>query len=143
MRSTERFVLDSYALLAYLEDENGAAAVRDVLAACAAEEATAWLSVVNLGEVLCITEREQGLPAAHKAIAAIDQLPVNVAVADRRRTFAAAHVKARHPLSFADAFAVALAQEVEGSVVTGDPEFEAVEGLVSIRWIGERGTSRS
>lgn len=143
MRSAERFVLDSYALLAYLEDEPGAAAVRGILAACSTEEATAWLSVVNLGEVLYITEREQGLPAAHKAVAAIDQLPVRVAVADRARTFAAAHVKARHPLSFADAFAVALAQEVEGSVVTGDPEFEAVEGLVAVRWIGERDPSRS
>lgn len=44
----------------------------------------------------------------------IDQLLVEVVDADRSRTFAAARVKARHPLSYADAFAVALGQEATG-----------------------------
>ena len=55
--------------------------------------------------------------------------------ADRSLTFAAAHVKANHTLAYADAFAVALAREMGGQLVTGDPEFRLVESLVSVRWI--------
>lgn len=50
-------------------------------------------------------------------------------------------MKARHAVSYANAFAVALAQEAGGRVVTGDPEFERVEVLVPVRWIGERNPS--
>lgn len=138
MRIDNRYVLDSFALLAYLEEETGAATVQEILARCEQGEAQAWLSVINLGEVLYVTEREQGLQAAQKAIATVDQLPAQVMEADRSRTFAAAHVKAHHALSSADAFAVALAQEVRGRVVTGDPEFETVEAVVPVQWIGAR-----
>jgi PIN domain nuclease of toxin-antitoxin system len=132
---SERYVLDSFALLAYLEEEAGAAEVQAILRACETT-AEAWLSIVNFGEVVYITEREQGLQAAQRVIAIIDQLPLRVAAADRSRTFAAAHVKARGALSYADAFAVALALEIEGKVVTGDPEFAKAEDLVPVRWIG-------
>jgi len=135
VRKTDRFVLDSYALLAWLEDEVGAVVVSEILTACRDGTAQAWLSIINLGETLYITEREQGLPAAQKVVAVVDQLPVRVIDADRPRTFAAARIKARHPLSYADAFAVALGQEVGGSVVTGDPEFEKVEDLVPVVWL--------
>lgn len=136
MRRAERYVLDSFALLAYLENEPGAERVEEILAACADGTARGWLSIVNFGELLYITEREQGLEAAQQAVALIDQLPLEVVDADRARTFAAAHVKARRPLSYADAFAVALAAELEAQVVTGDPEFEKVEDLVTVCWVG-------
>lgn len=138
MRTGNRYVLDSFALLAYLEEEPGAAAVQEILASCEQGEAEAWLSVINLGEVVYITEREQGIQAAQKAIASVYELPVRLVEADRSRTFAAAHVKAHHAVSCADAFAVALAQEVGGQVVTGDPELETVEALVPVAWIGAR-----
>ena len=136
MKSAERYVLDSFALLAYFEDEPGAAIVEEILQACDEDDAEGFLSIVNFGEVLYITEREQGLQAAQRVVAAIDELPLRVVDADRSRTFAAAHVKARHAVAYADAFAIALAQEVEARVVTGDPEFEKVENLVRVRWIG-------
>lgn len=137
----ERYVLDSFALLAYLEKESGGAAVEEILTACNKAVAKSWLSIVNFGEVLYITEREQGLQAAQKVVAAIDQLPFSVMVADRSQTFAAAHIKAHYAVSYANAFAIALAQEVEGQVVTGDPEFEKIKALVPVRWLGARDQS--
>ena len=94
-----------------------------------------YLSVINYGELIYVTEREQGVFAARRAIAAVDQLPITVVEADRRLTFAAAHVKAHHRLSYADAFAVALAQQMQATLVTGDPEFRAVEHLIAIEWL--------
>ncbi len=130
-----KFVLDSFAVLAYLGDEAGAAEVAEILEAAAKVRAQVWMCVINLGEVLYTVEREAGLEAAQRAAAIVDQLPVRVVEADRSLTFAAAHVKANHTLAYADAFAVALAREMHGQVVTGDPEFRQVESLVRVRWI--------
>lgn len=38
-------------------------------------------------------------------------------------------------MSFADAFAVALAQESTAAVLTGDPEFKEVEKLIPVLWL--------
>ena len=135
-----RYVLDSFALLAYFGAEPGGPRVKALLAAAAANQAATYLSVINYGELVYITEREQGVSAARRAIAAIDQLPIAVIEADRRLTFAAAHVKAHHRLSYADAFAVAVAQQMQAILVTGDPEFRAVEHLVTVEWLLQQAT---
>ena len=135
MKPAGDYVLDSFAVLAYLGDEPGAEAVRAVIGHGRAGAGSVFMSTINLGECLYIIERERGLKATHRAIAAIDQLPVEVVAADRERAFAAAHIKAHHRMSFADAFAVALAQEKGAAVVTGDPEFGQVESLVAVHWL--------
>lgn len=132
---TPVYVLDSFALLSYLQNEAGAKRVQEVLREARAGQAEVWLSVINYGEALYITERARGLKAAHEAIAAIDGLPIQVADAERTLTFAAAHIKATLPLAYADAFAVALAVETGGRVITGDPEFSKAESLIPIGWI--------
>jgi predicted nucleic acid-binding protein len=129
------YVLDSFALLAYFGDEPGGPQVRTLLAAAMADQAAVYLSVINYGELVYVTEREQGVFAARRAIAAVDQLPITVVEADRRLTFAAAHVKAHHRLSYADAFALALAQQMRAILVTGDPEFGAVDHLITVEWL--------
>ena len=47
----------------------------------------------------------------------------------------AARVKAHHAVSYADAFAVALAQELGATLVSGDPEIRALRGLVPVLWV--------
>jgi predicted nucleic acid-binding protein len=128
-------VLDSFALLAYFGAEPGGPRVEALLASVAMKQTMVYLSVISYGELVYITEREQGAFAARRGIAAVDQLPITVVEADRRLTFAAAHVKAHHRLSYADAFAVALAQQTQATLVTGDPEFRAVEHLVAVEWL--------
>lgn len=129
------YVLDSYALLAYVGAEDGQQRVRGLLMKAVEGSATLYLTVINYGEVLYIVERERGLTAAQKTIAAVDQLPIQVVEADRELTFGAAHIKAQFPLAYADCFAVALAREMGATVVTGDPEFRSVVGLVSMEWL--------
>jgi len=135
-----RYVLDSFALLAYFGAEPGGPRVEALLASAAMKQTMVYLSVINYGELVYITEREQGAFAARRAIAATDQLPITVTEADRHLTFAAAHIKAHHRLSYADAFAVALTQQMQATLVTGDPEFRAVEGLVAIEWLPQTAT---
>jgi ribonuclease VapC len=131
------YVLDSFALLAYLEGEAGKPRVQALLAEAEAGGHAMYFSLINLGEALYIIERERGLVSAQRALAAVDQLPVQLVPISRATVLAAAHVKARYPIAYADAFAVVAAQDHDAVLVTGDPEFRHVAdaGLVKIEWL--------
>ncbi len=70
------FVLDSYAVLAYLQGERSKARVVRLLEDAGAGRCSVHISLINLGEVLYIVERERGLMAAVRTLAAIEQLAV-------------------------------------------------------------------
>lgn len=131
------YVLDSFALLAYLEGEKGMARVKEILLHSAQGHCRACLSLISLGEVLYITERERSMARAQEALAAIEQLPIEILPASRDAVMAAAHIKARFPVSYADAFVVAAAQEYDATIVTGAPELGALKDVVRIEWLPE------
>jgi predicted nucleic acid-binding protein len=122
-------------MLAYLNGEPAAQDVRRVLRNARKKQARVLFSLINYGEALYVIEREQGLHAAQRAIGIIDQLALQVVPADRPLVFEAAHFKARYPISYADAFSVALAKRNGGDVMTADPEFKAVESEVTVHWL--------
>ena len=134
---TERFVLDSYAVLAFLEAAEGGERVRELLQDALAGQCELFMSTVNLGEVLYITERGRGLPKAQEVLARIDELPIKVIDANHTHTLAAAHIKAQWSIAYADCFGVALAKLKKATIVTGDPEFRHLEAasVVPIAWL--------
>ncbi len=129
------YILDSFALLAFLEGEPSADRIQVILQAAQEARAQVYLSVINLGEVLYITERERSLVIAQQVLAAIEQLPLELLDASQTRVLAAAHIKANYPISYADAFAVAAAQEFQATVVAGDPEFAKVMAIIQVEWL--------
>lgn len=131
-------VLDTWALLAYLDGAPAAQHVRQILRAARRKRAVVLLSLIAYGECLYIVEREQGFHQAQRAVGIIDQLPVRVMPADRPLVFDAAHFKAQFPVSYADAFSIALARRSHARVMTGDPEFKAVESEVLVHWLPHR-----
>jgi len=62
-------------------------------------------------------------------------LPVTIEVPSTDDIWAAATLKSRFPISYADAFAAALAQKYNCPLVTGDPELRRVDQL-EIDWLG-------
>lgn len=126
-------VLDSYALLAYFGAEPGADRVKSLLEAASLGKCRLFLSIINLGEVVYIVERERGLPRAQETLARIDELPIEVVVADRAATLAAAHLKAESPIAYADCFAAALARTRTATLITGDQEFRKVKTAYGLR----------
>ena len=134
-KSSKVYVLDSFAVVAYLDNEAAAPFVRDLLRRARRESIELWLSLINYGECLYIVERERGLQAAHRTIGIIDQLPIKIADIDRGLTFAAAHLKAQHTMFYADAFSAAVAKVKDGILLTGDAEFKSVEPEIPIHWL--------
>lgn len=131
----EGYVLDSFAMLAYLEAEVGMERVKQVLKTAEQGINRVYLPLINLGEVVYITERERGLPEAHAVLAMVEQFPIEVLPVTQATVLAAAHVKANYTISYADAFVVAAAQELDARVLTGDPEFHAVAELITVEWL--------
>ncbi len=134
---TGDYVLDSYALLAYFESDPEGNRVEELFEKAARQECRLYMSMVNLGEVLYIVERNRGLARAQETLARIDELPIHIVDADRPVTLAAAHIKAGCPIAYADCFAAALSQLKVATVVTGDREFRKIKQdcNVKVEWL--------
>ncbi len=65
----------------------------------------------------------------------VRQLGFKVIPATESLVFKVAELKAEHPISYADCFALACAQDHSAILVTGDPDFKKVARLANIRWI--------
>ncbi len=129
------YVLDSFAILAYFQAEPGGTKVKELLKQAKAEDAVTSLSLINLGEVIYNTGRKLGDDRAREILDDIMLLPIQLAEVTMARVLAAAQIKTQYPISYADAFAVALAQELNATIVTGDPEFKQVESIVTLFWL--------
>ena len=101
----------------------------------AEKSVTIHVSLVNLGEVAYLVERRYGTTCCAKVIDELRAFPIEFEQVTLDRVLSAAHVKAHHAISYADAFAVALAQELGAIVVTGDPEFKQVESSTNVLWL--------
>jgi len=135
MVDTPVFVLDTFALIAYLRDEPAAAQIEKALADAKKGKCRLLVSLINFGEILYIVERRGGVAKAQDTLALIRQLPIEFLPADEQAVFDAAHIKANHALSYADAFAVAAAILESAIILTGDPEFKSVESIVTVEWL--------
>lgn len=136
---THRYVLDAWALVAFVESEEPAASrVKSLLAGARAGAAEVGVSVINLGEVYYRIGRKHGARLADETLAELRDLAIGILSADDDLVFAAARLKMRHPISYADAFAAATAVAHRATLVTGDRDFVALDGQVKIEWLERR-----
>ena len=138
MQETDSFVLDSYALIGYLENESFSNKIEKILKKAKKGDSRLYLHVIHLGEVYYITLREQGRDSADLAFSRIKAFPLNlVQHIDDKLLLMAATLKANYPVSYADSFAAALAKINKCPLLTGDPEFKIleIEGIITIEWL--------
>lgn len=135
MADLSKYVLDSFAFLAYLIDEPAAARIEMLIEDARKEKCRLLLPLINLGEILYITERRGGINRAQDTLALLRQLPIEILPADEQSVLSAAHIKANHALSYADAFVVAASQRESAIILTRDQEFQTVEELATIEWL--------
>lgn len=128
-------VLDSYALLALLRDDPGAEIVAGLLERAGQQNRSVHMTEVNYAEVQYTIRRKDGETVWASIAGELLAAPIEFHAADRRLADVAAGFKARFKISLADAFAAALAKERKAELVTGDPEFRALEKEIKIRWL--------
>ncbi len=127
-------ILDSFALMAYFENETGAAFVEDLLLKAQTGEVHLAMSVINLGEVWYSIARNTSAQKADSYVQSICSMSIEIVDADWQITHQAALYKSKGGISYADCYAAALAKLRQADLVTADPEFEKLQDDINIVW---------
>jgi len=126
-------VLDAWALLAFIQGEEPAASrVMQVIGEAEQKRVLLAMSWINLGEVYYRIGRQKGLDEAKETLDEILLLPVRFHDVNKKDILAAAENKIEFAISYADAFAVALAKSLNATILTGDPEIISIDHAVGV-----------
>lgn len=134
-KKAKAYVLDSWAVIAYLEDEPSGEMVEELIATAHEEQTPIYMSVVNVGEVWYTLAREVSEEEANAGVKMLSDLRIQFENVDWELTMEAARFKSQNKMSYADAFAAALAKVKKADLVTGDNEFKPLDGQIKISWV--------
>jgi len=123
------FLFDTSALLTLRDNEPGADRVAELLASDVDGGAVCHGCFMSLMEVLYRVWKDEGEAAGRAAYTACRRLPITWRHESSSLLERAAEIKARFPVSLADAWIAAAALELDAVLVHKDPEFERVDGL--------------
>jgi len=128
------YILDSSAVLAFIEDEEGAERVEEVL-----REGRVLLPFVVLLEVYYITRREKGEAEASRRYGLLKRVVAEVLWGmDEGLLLRAGRLKAEYPISLADALIAAFAIQEGAVLLHKDPEYEMLAGEVELEGLPYR-----
>ena len=132
MPAAERFLLDTSAILALTDQEEGFDKVEELLDRAVAEEIEVVICAVSPMELYYITLQEEGEDQASRLVALVKSWPVRWIYPDETTLLLAGRLKAFHRLSFADAVIAGVAMFHRAALVHKDPEFEALAQEISL-----------
>ena len=132
---TETKVVDSWAIFVWLLDQPSAPAVESLIQQADSGNIHLVMRWMNVGEVFYIISKRHGPDQAADFLDRLPSLPIRLVLPDEDGILAAAAIKAAHPVSYSDAFAISLAQSEKASVITGDDEIRQC-GVVPVDWLG-------
>ena len=132
---TNTVVLDSWAIMAYFQDEPAAEAVQKIFLDAHEKGGRLLMSLINVGEIWYTYSRRSSEAIAAERVSQLKTAGVQFIVADWDLTVEAARIKSKHAIAYADCFAAALAKQQSAPVVTGDPEFKKIDKEIAVIWV--------
>ncbi len=134
-------ILDSYALLCLFDKKRRAEkdAVMKHLEDAEKGKVKLYISKINEGEVFYKLYKYLGEEVAtgFRADLKRGMFPIHVVSVNDKRVDESSAIKAKYPVSYADAFCIELARDMNLPIVTGDPEFASVKDLVKLQPLAE------
>ena len=131
-----RYVLDSSAILRYLEDEAGSDRVAEILKDHMAGRCEAVICSLHWGEVAGQTCKGRGAGAMERVLSRLAAFGIRVVSVDADRAVRAALIKFRRAVPYVDAFGVELTTDSPESVfVTADFDFKGARRDVKIEFL--------
>ncbi len=125
-------MLDSSALLAYIENEDGVAEIEQVFVEALDGLHTLHISVISCIEVYYISLREQGEVVADERLELLNDLPLFQMPLDESGITPIGKLKVSHSMSFADCCIAGLALQKQAILMHKDPEFEQLKDKISL-----------
>lgn len=138
-RCNKIFVLDSWPLMEWLRHrEPIASQMNEWMEAALEGRLGLILSTINLGEVYYNCWHLWGEQEAERIHSLLVLLPIQIRHPSEKDVVAAARLKARFKISYADAFTAVLAQEIGAAVLSGDPDFLKLlqADICAVEWLG-------
>ena len=130
------YVLDSSAILRYLDNEAGAARVAEIIKAHLAGTCVAVIAALHWGEIAGITCKAHGRQAMDLVISRLSAFGIQVVPADGDQAVSAAMIKLKRLIPYVDAFGVALAAVARDRVfLTADFDFKPASGDAKIEFL--------
>ena len=127
------YVLDSSAILRYLDGEAGADRVSEIIKDHLAGRCEAVICSLHWGEIAGQTRKQRGMKAMELVLSRLGALGVQVVPVDAERAVRAALIKFKTAVPYVDAFGVELTAESRERVfVTADFDFKAAGRDVKI-----------
>ncbi len=124
MRKPKTLVLDSWAIMAFIEDAPSAERIANLLPDAHDDGVPMLKSVVNAGEIWYFIARRTNGSEADRALRIINDIGITLIDADWALTKVVAGFKVKGSISYADCFAAALTTHEKAALLTGDHEFE-------------------
>jgi predicted nucleic acid-binding protein len=130
------YILDSSAVIRYIDSEAGADRVNAILKACVAGQAEVCISAVQWGEVAGNLRKRLGASQEKSILSSLLPSESEIVPASAERAVRAAELRVDRKISYADAFALNLAMDSRDHVlVTADYGFQAVDDLARIEFL--------
>ena len=130
------FVLDSSAVLRFIDKEAGAERVREIFRTRAIGQADVCISAVQWGEVAGVVRKRLGASGQKLILEGLMQLLPGIVPASSERAVHAAELRIDRKIAYADAFALDLAMDSPDHVlVTADYDFKDVADLARIEFL--------
>jgi predicted nucleic acid-binding protein len=130
------YVLDSSAILRYLDNEAGAERVAEIIKSHLAGRCAVMISALHWGEIAGITGKAHGSGAMELVVSRLSAFGFEVVPADAERAVRASLIKLKRQIPYVDAFGVELAAEGRDRVfVTADFDFKAAIREVKIEFL--------
>jgi len=125
-----KYVLDTSALLAYIEKEEGAEQIETLFLQALERKTDLFISVISCIEIFYISWQEQGKEIAIERLKLIEDLPLNQEALDKEIINIIGEIKATKNISFADSCIAGLSKFKQAILVHKDPEYDQIENEI-------------
>jgi len=130
------YVLDSSAVIRYVDSEPGADRVNALLKACVAGRAEVYVSAVQWGEIAGNLRKRLGPSEEMRILSALLPSEAEIIPVTAERAVRAAGIRVERDVPYADAIALEVAMSFQDSVlVTTDYGFKKVADLTRIEFL--------
>ena len=134
-----QFIIDTWPVLEWLQDKAPAAQkFEQFVDAEIRAGSRLFMSRINYGEVTYSLSKPRFMGKGLVLLPLLRRLPLELLSVDDALIDEAATLKAKFPISYADAFAAAQAIRLNAPLVTGDKEFLELEraSMLRVIWLG-------
>lgn len=131
----QKNLLDAFGLFLYLQKVGSYQVIKRLFRSVQMEKKSILINEMSIGEIFHVTARTYSVEKAEALLPLLEVLPLKIVSNSLDDILRAARLRSRYDISTIGSLIVVTAEKENAILLTGDPEFKEVEGLIHIRWL--------